>query len=533
MSKRSLVFSMALAMGFSVLVASGSALAQRIPPKDTLRFAGFSVKVLDPHFGGGGSTEFFQYKVYDSLFAFDENMVVQPQMAEKFTWNADKTMLTVTLRPGLKFHDGQPVRAADAVASLKRWSNGRRGTARIFKKFTKSIDVVDDKTLTWTLTEPFGMSMEVITSVRYPPAIIPERLAKTPRNKQIKDFTGSGPYIFLPDEYVPGKQLHFKKFEDYVPRSEPPSFTAGGKKVHVKKLEWKIMKDDATRVAALRTGEIDLIQEVPHALRKDLLTDPNVVLKPLRTGRQGLIFINHLAPPFDNKKARQALLWLISQEETLTAITGDPALYQTCPSVWTCASPYATDVASEAIMKQDLEKAKQLMKEGGYNGQTIQVFQAGSTATFSNATVLAANLRKIGVKVQHQAMNRGAAIARRKNTVDPNRDPKKGWHIYVQATQEVTPSIPALMGLLQGDGCNKKGFYGWTCDERIGKLKVAFGQAKSEAERKKIAAELQKVVYDTVPYIQTGLYSNEAAYRSNVKGAVRAPSPIYWNIRKE
>ena len=534
MLRRTTILSTIFSFVLSGLLIAGPAFAQRIPPKDTLRIVSFNVKVLDPHFGGGGSTEFFQYKVYDTLFAFDANMKVQPQMVESFSWNEDQTKMTITLRPGLQFHDGQPVRAADAAASVKRWGAGPKGTASVYRRITESLDVVDDRTFVWTLKEPFGMALEVLTSIRAPAAIMPERIANTPVKEQITDFTGSGPFVFLPDEYVPGKHLHFRKFEGYIPRTEEPSYLAGGKRVHVDRLEWKIIQDPATMVAALRNGEVDLVQEAPNPMRGELVADPDITLKSLRTGRQGLIFINHLAPPFNDRKARQALLWTINQEEFLTAMVGDPKLFKVCPAYWTCGGPYETDVNSEALMGQDLDKAKRLLEEAGYKGEKIIILSVGPLANIgSNALVLAASLRRIGADVEVQEMNYGAAIARKRNKDNPVEDPRKGWHLMPLATQEVTPSYPALTNFLDG-GCEDGGTYwGWACDPRIDDLKGAFGQAGSEAERMEVAVELQKVVYDSVPYIQIGQYSNEAAFRSNIKGAVKAPLPVYWNIRKE
>ncbi len=526
---RSTILSTGLNLALVTAVAVGSAWAQRIPPKDTLRVVSFDVKVLDPHFGGGGTTEFFSYKVYDMLFSFDSSMKPQPQMVDTYAWNGDNTKLTMTLRPDLHFHDGTPIRAADAVASLIRWGAGPRG--RVFKRLTKSVETVDDKTFVWNLKVTNGMALEILTGVRYPPAIMPERLAKTPVKEKITDFTGSGPFVFLPNEYIPGKQLHYVKFEGYNPRSETPTYVAGSKKVYFKRLEEKIITDEATMVAALKNGEVDLIQEAPASLRDDLIKDPNITLAPLRTGRQGLIYLNHLAPPFNHPAARQALLWMINQEEMLTGVVGDPKLFKVCPAYWTCGGPYATDVGSEALMGQDFEKAKRLMKEAGYNGEPIVILtNPGSASSRSTALIMSSYIRKIGGKADMQEMNYGAMMSRRRNKDNPITNPRKGWHMMPLATQTVTPSLPALTGFLSG-GC-EKGFYGWPCDKRIDDLKLAFGNASDGPERMKIAIELQKAVYETVPYIQFGEYANDAAFRKNISGIVRAPSPIYWSVKK-
>src|SRR5438445_7731539 len=98
----------------------------------TLRFVPHAdLKILDPIWTTAYITRNHGYLVYDTLFATDANLKIQPQMVEKYTVSPNKMKWTFTLRDGLKFHDGQPVTAEDCVASIKRW--GARDTVgRLF-----------------------------------------------------------------------------------------------------------------------------------------------------------------------------------------------------------------------------------------------------------------------------------------------------------------------------------------------------------------------------------------------------------------
>ena len=112
------------------------------------------LRILDPVITTAHITRDHAYMIYDVLIAVDENFKPQPQMAD-WTISDDQKVYTFTLRDGLKFHDGAPVTAADAVASLQRWAKRDAG-GQLIMDITESLKATDDKTLVWTLKEPFA-----------------------------------------------------------------------------------------------------------------------------------------------------------------------------------------------------------------------------------------------------------------------------------------------------------------------------------------------------------------------------------------
>src|SRR6201986_1004270 len=214
------------------------------------------LRIIDPLFTTAYIPRDPGYMVYDPLLATDSKFKVQPQMAD---WKVsdDKLTYTFTLRDGLKWHDGTPVTAEDCVASLQRWGK-RDGMGQKLMDFTASLDVVDAKTFTLKLKEPYGLVLESIgkpSSVV--PFMMPKRVAETPADQAITDQTGSGPFKFVKAEFQPGVKAVFEKNTDYVPRKEPPSWTSGGKVVKVDRVEWITMADAQTAVNALQSGDID------------------------------------------------------------------------------------------------------------------------------------------------------------------------------------------------------------------------------------------------------------------------------------
>ena len=224
--------------------------------------------------------------VYDTLLATDENYKVQPQMAD---WKVsdDRLTYTFTLRDGLKWHDGAPVTAEDCVASLKRWARNDSMGQKLMD-FTASLEATDAKTITLKLKEPYGLVLESIAKPSsYTPFMMPKRLAETPPGQQIKEQIGSGPFKFVQAEFQPGVKAVYEKNKDYVPRKEPPSWTAGGKVVKVDRVEWITMADAQTAVNALQAGDIDFMEVPPFDILPVLAADKNITIDVLsKTGFQ-------------------------------------------------------------------------------------------------------------------------------------------------------------------------------------------------------------------------------------------------------
>src|SRR5260370_150764 len=143
------------------------------------------------------------------------------------------------------------------------------------------------------------------------PFMMTARIASTPPEEQIKEIVGSGPFKFARDEWQPGEQAVYVRNPDYVPRDEAPNGSTGGKKAYLDKVIWRYIPDPATAADALAAGEVDWWQEPPLDFIPKIEQNPG--LRTLRfdsLGAQGWLRPNHLHPPFDNKKARQALLHL-------------------------------------------------------------------------------------------------------------------------------------------------------------------------------------------------------------------------------
>src|SRR5499427_2980463 len=237
--------------------------------------------------------------VWDTLYGVDDKLVPQRQMVEAEEVSADGLTWTFRLRSGLKFHDGEPVLAKDAVASINRWA-ARDSMGQMVKAIENELVAVDDRTFRWTLKRPFPKMLVAFGKIGTPCCfVMPERIAATDPFRQISEYVGSGPMRFVRDEWTPGAKAVFEKFAGYVPRQEPASWMAGGKRILSDRIEWVIIPDQATAAAALQNGEVDWLELPLPDLVPTLRRNRNVMVDisdPF--GSIGIFRINHLFPPF-------------------------------------------------------------------------------------------------------------------------------------------------------------------------------------------------------------------------------------------
>ena len=394
-------------LGCTIALPASAQKIIRIAPQANLA-------VLDTHWTTATVTRTHGYMIYDTLFGTDAKNKVQPQMVEKWDASADRKTWTFTLRPGLEFHDGAAVTSADVIASLARWAL-KDNLGQRLAAATEKWEAMDARTFRLTLTEPFGLVLEALGKPgANVPFILPKRIADTAVDRQIEDTTGSGPYIFKRDEWKPGALAVYVKNPKYQPRAEPPSGTAGGKKVFVDRIEWHILRDAQTQVNALVKGEIDLVEQPAHEHYATLRKDPNLQVVDNKYGAQVLLRFNHLHPPFNDARVRRAAMVALSQPAHLKAQYVSPDLFRTCLSLYPCGTPYETAKGMDGLLRGDIKRARELLKEAGYKDTPVVILQPTDLATIAKLPVVAAQqLRQAGFMIDLAPMDWPALVGRR------------------------------------------------------------------------------------------------------------------------
>ncbi|MBV9153592.1 MAG: ABC transporter substrate-binding protein, partial [Alphaproteobacteria bacterium] len=367
------------AAAVAVAVAMPRTPARAADDKKVLRFIAQSdLRVLDPIWTTAYITRNHGYMVFDTLFAIDAEFAPQPQMVGDHAISPDKLTYRFKLRDGLVFHDGSPVRGADCVASIKRWM-ARDGLGQSLKPVIDEMTPDGDKAFAIKLKEPFPLLLDGLGKASSLALfVMPERLASTDPFQQVTEMVGSGPFKFVKEEFEPGHRVVYVKNTDYVPRKEPPSWASGGKVVKVDRVEWLYIPDAMTKATALNNGEADWWENPPSDVLPVLTANPDIAVVPDNPmGQMTMVRFNHLLPPFDNPKMRQAVMMVADQADFMRTLVGDPKNWKICASFFTCGGPMANDAGSEALTgNRDFEKAKQLIKDAGYKGERIVVLDA-------------------------------------------------------------------------------------------------------------------------------------------------------------
>jgi peptide/nickel transport system substrate-binding protein len=487
---------------------------------------------LDPVWTTAVVTRNHAYMVYDQLVAVDADYHPQPQMADSWTTEDDDKTWTFKLREKLSFHDGTPVLARDCVASIRRWQ-ARDTLGQTLAAVTNSLDAPDDRTIRFRLKHSFPLMLYALGKPSPMPLfIMPERLATTDPFKAITDATGSGPFRFLKDEWNPGSRAAWAKFEGYVPRTEFPDGIAGGRRANVDRVVWTVIPDGATAAAAMTSGEQDYWEYPLHDLLPVLKKSPDLVVgQRLTEATYAGMRLNHLQPPFNNERVRQALLMAIDQHDFMHAVAGDDEggkVWGVCESIYKCGGPFESADGNDMLRTHSVAKASEALKASGYKGERTVVLSPSDYPQINALTLVTADLMKrVGFNVDLVAMDWGTLVQRRasKESIE-----KGGWSVFHSTWSASDVQNPAVHQQLRANGAGA--WFGWPDDPKIEQMRDAWLDTTDGSSRKKLAAELQVRAFQTVPFIPLGYYWQPSAWRKNVTGTFPCQVTSFWKIGK-
>jgi len=498
----------------------------------TLRFIPQAdLTVLDPMWTTAYVTRNHAFMVYDTLFGQDSQYRPSPQMLESFATENDGKIWTLTLRPGLLFHDGEPVRARDCVASLQRWGK-RDAFGGALMARTDELSARDDRTLVFRLKTPFALLPNALAKTPlYMPAIMPERIAKTDPFTQVTDMTGSGPYRFKADERVPGARVVYERFAGYKPREGGKTdWTSGPKVVNFDRVVWTTIPDPTTAAQALINGEQDWWDYATADLMPLLARTRGVkVVVQEPSGQIPILRFNHLQPPFNNPGIRRALLGAVSQEDVVTAVVGtDAGMSRTGVGFFCPDTPMASDVGMEVLTSpRDMDRVKRDLKAAGYNNERVVLMAATDFPVLkAMADVTADMMKRAGMNVDYISTDWGSVVTRR-----AKKDPVEqgGWSAFCTAWAGTDHLDPSGHLSLRCNG--EQAWIGWPTDMEIEHLRDQWFDAPDVTAQAAICAAIQKEAFQSVPYIPMGQYLQPTAYRTSLEGVLNGFA-LFWNVKR-
>lgn len=518
-----------LATGLAGLPAPAIAAGSRAK---VLRFVPQSdVTILDPIWTTAYVTRNHGFMIFDTLYGIDNSYTARPQMVAGHTVTADGKQWTLTLRDGLKWHDGEKVLARDCVASIRRWG-ARDPFGQTLLAVTDALTAPDDKTIRFRLKRPFPLLPDALGKPGSSfCAMMPERLAKTSPFTAITEMVGSGPFKWNAAERVAGSRAVYDRNPDYVPRPDGVAeWTSGPKRVHFDRVEWHVIPDESTKANALSTGEVDWWEDPTNDLLPLLELNHHVTVRVIDpTGLIACMRMNQLWPPFDNPAIRRALLGAVNQREVMIAVAGtDPKGWRVPVGFFCPDTPMASSAGLGVFEgKRDDAKVAAEIKAAGYKGEKVVLLAPTDFPILkAEADVMADTMRRVGLNVDYQAMDWGTVIQRRVQERSPE---KGGWSVFNTFWSGLDQFNPVEHVFLRGNG--KNGAVGWPSAPKIEALRRQWIDAPDLAAQKKLAVQLQLQALRDVPYIPLGQFFPATAYRKDIADILNG-FVIFWNVRR-
>jgi peptide/nickel transport system substrate-binding protein len=382
-----------LALWVAGMISNGSAASK---PEGELTYA-MHVTLAPAWFDPGLNTgiispKMVQYGLHDALFKPMPEGRMTPSLAESYTESPDKLVYEFKLRPGIKFHNGEPVTAEDVQFTFERYKGA---AAKILKEKVKAVEVVDAQRVRFQLHAPWpDFLMFYATPASGAAWIVPKKYLEQVGDDGYKEHPiGAGPYKFV--SHKAGLELVLEAFEDYW-RKVP----------HIKRITMRVVPDESTRLAQLKNGEVDIAYLMVGAIGEEVKRDPRLRLIP--SGGQSVQWIclhDQADPksPWHDARVRLAANYAIDKKaiSDVESYGAAPVMGSIVPKEFEFALPVEP-------YGYNPERAKQLLKEAGYpNG-----FDAGeitTTVQYSSPTEAAVNyLGAVGIRARIRTMERAA-----------------------------------------------------------------------------------------------------------------------------
>ena len=518
--------------GGAALAAGLTAPAARTQPARVLRFIPqVDLAILDPVFVSFYVTRNHGYMVFDTLYGVDGNFAPQPQMAAGHVVSADGRQWDITLRDGLRFHDGEKVLARDCVASIRRWA-AKDTLGGALAQVTDELSAPDDRTIRFRLKKPFPLLAYALGKPAAPMcAIMPARLAATDPNTAITEMVGSGPFRFVAGERLAGARNVYHRFEGYVPRGDgTPGWTAGPKIAHFDRVEWTTIPDASTAAAALMTGEQEWWENASIDLLPPLRRNRNVrVTVTDRTGWIGVMRANHTQAPFDNPRIRRAIWKALDQTSIMQGIVGtDPDTFRGDVGFFCPDTPLATDAGLEVLKgPRDTEAAKAEILAAGYKGERVVVLAPADFPAINTMALVCADMfRRVGLNVDLQSIDWASMTPRRMNRGPADQG---GWSIFFTALVGSDILNPGGHFIMRAQGTD--GWFGWPDSPRIEQLRQDWFDAPDLPAQQAICRDLQLQAMQDVPYWPLGQYAQPTAHRTDLTGILDGFA-TFWSVRR-
>ncbi|MFT8319750.1 MAG: ABC transporter substrate-binding protein [Bacillus sp. (in: firmicutes)] len=470
---------------------------------------------LDPHIGSQIVTGTIALHMAETLLTYDKDYKVVPLLAESIDISKDGKTITFPLRKEVKFHNGKALTADDVIASLTRWGKlaiTGRGAMNGVK-----MEAPDENTVVMKLPKP---SITILYDLAYPsslgPYIYPKEVLDKAGDNVMTEYIGTGPYKFV--DWKKEQYVHLTKYDDYKSPAGETSGLTGKKEANVKDLYFRFVPDPTTRLNGIKSGEYDFVEGMPQDQYSQLKDDPNLSVQVLKPYLDDSLVFNNKEGFFSNIKARQAVAAAMNMDEIMLGAAEHKDFYQVTPGlIQQQPAEWYTDKGKEFFNQNNPEKAKELLKEAGYNGETITILTTKDYSSMYNTSLMIQEqLEKIGMKVKLDVYDFPTMLAMRS---------KSKWNAHM--TGFAPPPEPTQIFFLDSRNQHAAGYANPEMDKLMDQIRYA--PTKEEA----IAAweKAQQLYWKDVPTIKFGDTFGFNVMQKNMNVVSAFGITTFWNVK--
>ena len=519
--KRGLLASLGLLVSAGISVAAAQAAPFKCPHVggDFVFGQEANINTLDQMTSSTISTRNIAMNIYESLMTRDENNHPILELAASMDESPDHLTYTFKLRQGVHFHNGKLMTSADVVASFDRYA--KVGNQRSTLDNVDRWDAPDASTFVIHMKKIQPTFIEAVSSFSVPIVIIPSENRDVPA-QQLTQPIGTGPYQLV--ESIPGSEVKLKRFEGYQPNTSFQDRTGFGgyKQACFNTVTFRIVTEPGARVAGLRTGELQGVEDVPAKSVPDLKNDKNITILPLKNWWIQIANPNISNPPTDKLLVRKAIQAALDMDEIMDAASDGN--YQLNVGFQYPNQPDYTDAGKDTYNLHNAAVAKKYLAQAGYKGEPVVLLTNKDYPSMYNAAlVMQQQLQAVGINAQMKVVDWPTSVQMSLNTT-------KGWNFHFTGwgTQPALGGLATMQFLVEPNATYKP--VDGKDDPDVLAAWNDMNTLPTAEGRQQAFARMQKLVLDRVYAIPFGSYTKVQAVRSNVNGFVPFRIPRMSNV---
>lgn len=475
----------------------------------TLNVAVGSVTSLDGQFES--ADEPMTRHIFEPVLELDGDYAVQTGVCS-YEVSDDYLTITLTVRDGVTFHNGDPVEANDIKASLERWIANSSNGSDYVGNYLKDIEVTGDRTLELHFQSVASAALSAMAYNYLGSFVMPAEICEKYPDSPVSDtadLIGTGPYKF--DEWVPDNYIHVVRYDGYVGSGNDCSGAAGNKNAYVDDIYFYFSTDSDAEVNGVLSGTYDLAEQVNYSIYMSQQENPDVKFELIADGVRPSMVMDKSEGWTANKTFRQAVLACIDSEAALKASFGTEDLYVLDGSWYYDEMPTDASLYNQA----DTEKAKELLEECGYDGSELIYITQESGYYYNTAYMACESMKAAGINVTLKVMDQAELYTLRK-------DPSQYDFFAVGFSMKADPTMIAFLS---------DSWPGLWVNDKKTELLEAMAATLDLDEKKDLWQDMTDLIYDEVPVVLFGSKKNCTMVTQRTMNATyEGGEPYYWNI---